>query len=226
MIFITKTSHLASLWNGGWGELGNGQLQTFSIYRFWVPVSTLSCFIPQISSALTQGRHIRRLAIRVLRNMLVKHELDDRYEGEVRNFRQYKEISRMKWKRSEIEIRKHTSSATARKGRERYPLTRETRGGATWGERRPQRWMYGVLSPFFSFFFLTAKASSNLHALPTSAVSPIGSRTAFPRQQVRPFKPNLSNPDFSWLLRHGCPKQRIQPRLQSQLELLGYEAKP
>ena len=37
----------------------------------------------QISSALTQGRHIRKLAIRVLRNMLVKHELDDRYEGEV-----------------------------------------------------------------------------------------------------------------------------------------------
>ena len=134
MIFITKTSHLASLWNGGWGELGNGQLQTFSIYRFWVPVSTLSCFIPQISSALTQGRHIRRLAIRVLRNMLVKHELDDRYEGEVRNLRQYKEISRMKWKRSEIEIRKHTSSATARNGRERYPLTRETR------RRRDARW--------------------------------------------------------------------------------------
>ena len=24
LIFITKTSHLASLWNGGWGELGNG----------------------------------------------------------------------------------------------------------------------------------------------------------------------------------------------------------
>ena len=23
-IFITKSSHLASLWNGGWGELGNG----------------------------------------------------------------------------------------------------------------------------------------------------------------------------------------------------------
>ena len=39
--------------------------------------------ISQISSALTQGRHIRKLAIRVLRNMLVKHELDDRYEGEV-----------------------------------------------------------------------------------------------------------------------------------------------
>ena len=37
----------------------------------------------QVSSALTQGRHIRRLAIRVLRNMLVKHELDNRYEGEV-----------------------------------------------------------------------------------------------------------------------------------------------
>ena len=37
----------------------------------------------QISSALTQGRHIRKLAIRVLRNMLVKHELDDRYDGEV-----------------------------------------------------------------------------------------------------------------------------------------------
>ena len=39
--------------------------------------------ISQISSALTQGRQIRKLAIRVLRNMLVKHELDDRYEGEV-----------------------------------------------------------------------------------------------------------------------------------------------
>jgi len=24
MIFISKTSHLASLWNGGWDELGNG----------------------------------------------------------------------------------------------------------------------------------------------------------------------------------------------------------
>ena len=24
LIFITKTSHLASLWNGGWGEFGNG----------------------------------------------------------------------------------------------------------------------------------------------------------------------------------------------------------
>ena len=42
-----------------------------------------SFVIFQISSALTQGRHIRKLAIRVLRNMLVKHELDDRYEGEV-----------------------------------------------------------------------------------------------------------------------------------------------
>ena len=40
-------------------------------------------FVFQISSALTQGRHIRKLAIRVLRNMLVKHELDDRYAGEV-----------------------------------------------------------------------------------------------------------------------------------------------
>ncbi|XP_074634034.1 dedicator of cytokinesis protein 9-like isoform X3 [Acropora palmata] len=41
----------------------------------------------EISSALTQGRHIRRLAIRVLRNMLVKHELDDRYEGEQKQAR-------------------------------------------------------------------------------------------------------------------------------------------
>ncbi|XP_073255433.1 dedicator of cytokinesis protein 11-like [Porites lutea] len=41
----------------------------------------------EISSALTQGRHIRKLAIRVLRNMLVKHELDDRYEGEQKQAR-------------------------------------------------------------------------------------------------------------------------------------------
>ena len=212
MIFITKTSHLASLWNGGWSELGNGQLQPLSIYSFSVPVSTLSYFILQISSALTQGRHIRRLAIRVLRNMLVKHELDDRYEGEVRNLRQYKEISRMKWKRSEIEIYKHTSSATARNGRERYPLTRETR------RRRDARWARtSEMNVWCNYpsIFLTAKASSNLHALPASAVSAIGSRPSFPWQQVRPIKSSLSNPDFSFLLRHGCPKQRVQPRLQS-----------
>ena len=155
--------------------------------------------------------------------MLVKHELDDRYEGEVRNLRQYKGISRMKWKRSEIEICKHTSSATARNGRERYPLTRETR------RRRDARWARtSEMNVWcnYPFIFLTAKASSNLHALPASAVSPIGSRPAFPWQQVRPIKSSLSNPDFSCFLRHGCPKQRIQPRLQSQLELLGYEAKP
>jgi len=54
------------------------------ICRFVYFRKYLSLFvISQISSALTQGRHIRKLAIRVLRNMLVKHELDDRYEGEV-----------------------------------------------------------------------------------------------------------------------------------------------
>ncbi|XP_022797946.1 dedicator of cytokinesis protein 11-like [Stylophora pistillata] len=41
----------------------------------------------EVSSALTQGRHIRKLAIRVLRNMLVKHELDDRYDGEQKQAR-------------------------------------------------------------------------------------------------------------------------------------------
>ncbi|XP_068686823.1 dedicator of cytokinesis protein 9-like [Montipora foliosa] len=41
----------------------------------------------EISSALTQGRLIRKLAIRVLRNMLVKHELDDRYDGEQKQAR-------------------------------------------------------------------------------------------------------------------------------------------
>lgn len=41
----------------------------------------------EVSSALTQGRHIRKLSIRVLRNMLVKHELDNRYEGEQKQAR-------------------------------------------------------------------------------------------------------------------------------------------
>ncbi|XP_078379462.1 dedicator of cytokinesis protein 11-like isoform X4 [Oculina patagonica] len=41
----------------------------------------------EVSSALTQGRHIKKLAIRVLRNMLVKHELDNRYEGEQKQAR-------------------------------------------------------------------------------------------------------------------------------------------
>ncbi|KXJ26177.1 Dedicator of cytokinesis protein 9 [Exaiptasia diaphana] len=36
----------------------------------------------EASSALTQGRHIRKLAIKVLRNLLVKHELDPRYDNE------------------------------------------------------------------------------------------------------------------------------------------------
>ncbi|KAK2573394.1 Dedicator of cytokinesis protein 9 [Acropora cervicornis] len=64
----------------------------------------LQAFVPQIINRLkdqpqiakeanfhlacfTKGRHIRRLAIRVLRNMLVKHELDDRYEGEQKQAR-------------------------------------------------------------------------------------------------------------------------------------------
>ena len=34
LIFITKTSHLASLWNGGWGELGNGLLLNSVIAKY------------------------------------------------------------------------------------------------------------------------------------------------------------------------------------------------
>ena len=38
LIFITKTSHLASLWNGGWGELGNGLLAGWSLLYALVSV--------------------------------------------------------------------------------------------------------------------------------------------------------------------------------------------
>ena len=37
----------------------------------------------QISAAMNEGKVVRKYAIRLLRNLLVKHEFDDRYQIEV-----------------------------------------------------------------------------------------------------------------------------------------------
>lgn len=39
----------------------------------------------KVSQALVGGRHIRKMSIRILRDLLMKHELDDRYSEKVEN---------------------------------------------------------------------------------------------------------------------------------------------
>ncbi|XP_048588509.1 dedicator of cytokinesis protein 9 isoform X4 [Nematostella vectensis] len=67
----------------GLGGLHDSELSEEFCRRFFL----VGLMLREVTSALTQGRHIRKLAIKVLRNLLVKHELDDRYNNEARQSR-------------------------------------------------------------------------------------------------------------------------------------------
>ncbi|XP_031567360.1 dedicator of cytokinesis protein 11-like isoform X3 [Actinia tenebrosa] len=67
----------------GLGGIHDCELSDEYCKRFFL----VGLLLREVSSALTQGRHIRKLAIRVLRNLLVKHELDPRYDHEGRQSR-------------------------------------------------------------------------------------------------------------------------------------------
>lgn len=47
----------------------------------------MNCYLPpfvfQVSQALAGGRLIRKMAIRIFRDLLIKHEVDDRYSEKV-----------------------------------------------------------------------------------------------------------------------------------------------
>lgn len=135
--------------------------------------------------------------------MLVKHELDDRYEGEVRNLRQYKKISRMEWKRSEIEIRKHTSSATARNGWERCPLTRKTRRRRdTLGARTPEM----NVGCNYPFIFVDSKSKLEFARFiclycQSYWITPRVSMAASMTYQTQPIKLRLLMPPPWWLFK-------------------------
>ena len=64
---------------------GRTESRPLSDYMIPPSLNDKNLDVLQVSSALYEQKNIRKFAIRVMRNLLVKHEFDDRYASEVRN---------------------------------------------------------------------------------------------------------------------------------------------